>query len=66
MKFEINIYLNKCYADMSEVLLNAGADVNAADDDGFTVLILAASDSILENYKIDKNILILNKYDLFS
>lgn len=52
MKFEINIWLNKCYADMSEVLLNAGANVNATDDDGDTVLILAASNSILENYRI--------------
>lgn len=36
---------------MSEVLLNAGADVNAVNDDGDSALLLAVSESIL---KIDK------------
>lgn len=59
------------------MLLNAGADANAKDNanavdiDGDSALILAASESILENDKIvsmltdnfNKNTLILNKYE---
>lgn len=39
-------------AEVTEVLLNAGADVNAVDGEGDTALLHAASRSILENVNI--------------